>query len=64
MSEFERLLQTLQIQAAVINDLTNSINHLAEQVAESNRLVLIALAGDEDLDMPPPVYLDGSRAET
>jgi len=61
MNESEKLLQALNIQAAAINDLTNAIHHLAEQVAESNRVILATLAGDEEIDAgDSEVYLDGS----
>jgi hypothetical protein len=66
MNEFDRLLQALQLQAAVINDLTNAVNHLAEQVGESNRVMLAVLAGDDKVgtDIEQPVYLDGTRGQT
>lgn len=65
MNESEKLLQALNIQAAAINDLTNAIHHLAEQVTESNRVMLATLAGDEEIDTDDlTTYLDGSRRAT
>lgn len=61
MSELERLLEGLSIQAATINDLTNAIHDMAvciHEFAESSRLLAIAISQDEEIETSE-TYLDG-----
>jgi hypothetical protein len=63
MIELDRLLQALNLQAAAMNDLTNSIAAMADSTNELVEVVKMVMAPDEITVDNGVAYLDGSSGK-